>query len=95
MNNDKQKKKIRIKKGIVVSDKMDKTAVVAVERLKVHSKYKKRIKITKKYKADNPENKFKVGDKVTIIESRPLSKDKRWRIAEETQSSNVKAQNQN
>ena len=73
---------IKTKKGIIVSDKMDKTAVVAVERLKVHSKYKKRIKITKKYKAHNPENKFKVGDKVTIIESRPLSKDKRWRIAE-------------
>ena len=73
---------IKTKKGIIVSDKMDKTAVVAVERLKVHSKYKKRIKITKKYKAHNPENKFKIGDKVVIIESRPLSKDKKWRIAE-------------
>ena len=80
MEDNKQKKNIRTKRGIVVSDKMDKTAVVAVERLKVHSKYKKRIKITKKYKADDPENKFKVGDKVVIIESRPLSKDKRWRI---------------
>lgn len=80
MKDNKQKKNIRTKRGIVVSDKMDKTAVVAVERLKVHSKYKKRIKITKKYKADNPENKFKVGDKVIIIESRPLSRDKRWKI---------------
>ena len=80
MEDNKQKKNIRMKKGIVVSDKMDKTAVVAVERLKVHSKYKKRIKITKKYKAHNPENKFKIGDKVVIIESRPLSKDKRWKI---------------
>jgi small subunit ribosomal protein S17 len=71
---------IKTKKGIVVSDKMDKTAVIAVERLKVHSKYKKRIKVTKKYKADNPENKFKVGDKVVIQESRPISKDKRWKI---------------
>ena len=80
MEDNEQKKNIRTKRGIVVSDKMDKTAVVAVERLKVHSKYKKRIKITKKYKADDPENKFKVGDKVVIIESRPLSKDKRWKI---------------
>ena len=80
MEDNKQKKNIRTKKGIVVSDKMDQTAVVVVERLKAHSKYKKRLKITKKYKADNPENKFKVGDKVTIIESRPLSKDKRWKI---------------
>ncbi len=95
MENNKQKKNIRTKKGIVVSDKMDKTAVVAVERLKVHSKYKKRFKVTKKYKAHNPENKFKIGDKVVIVESRPLSKDKRWKIVEETQSSNVKAQNQN
>jgi small subunit ribosomal protein S17 len=71
---------IKTKKGIVVSDKMNKTAVIAVERLKVHSKYKKRIKVTKKYKADNPENKFKVGDKVVIQESRPISKDKRWKI---------------
>ena len=82
MENNKQKKNIRTKKGIVVSDKMDKTAVVTVERLKVHSKYKKRIKITKKYKAHNPENKFKIGNKVVIVESRPLSKDKRWKIVE-------------
>jgi small subunit ribosomal protein S17 len=80
MENNKQKKNIRTKRGIVVSDKMDKTAVVAVERLKAHSKYKKRIKVTKKYKAHNPENKFKIGDKVLIIESRPLSKEKKWKI---------------
>lgn len=74
------KKNIRTKKGIIVSDKMDKTVVVAIERLKVHSKYKKRFKVTKKYKVHDPENKFKIGDKVTIVETRPMSKNKRWKI---------------
>jgi len=62
------KKNIRTKKGIIVSDKMDKTVVVAIERLKVHSKYKKRFKVTKKYKVHDPENKFKIGDKVTPVD---------------------------
>lgn len=68
----------RILKGIVVSDKMDKTIVVLVERIKQHPLYKKRYKVQKKYKALNPENKYKVGDKVIIQESRPISKEKRW-----------------
>jgi len=67
-------------KGVIISDKMEKTAVVRVEKIKKHPKYKKRYRIFKKYKAHNPENKFKIGDKVIIEESRPLSKEKRWRI---------------
>lgn len=72
------KKKGRLLKGEVVSDKMDKTAVVAVSKFKKHSKYRKRYKVTKKYKAHDQENKFKLGDKVVIQESRPISRDKRW-----------------
>lgn len=67
-------------KGLIVSDKMMKTVVVKVEKIKKHPKYKKRYQIFKKYKAHNPENKFKIGDKVIIEECRPLSKEKRWRI---------------
>jgi small subunit ribosomal protein S17 len=65
-------------KGIVVSDKMDKTVVVLIERIKQHPKYRKRYKISKKYKAHDPENKYHVGDKVLIQEFRPISKDKNW-----------------
>lgn len=70
----------RTLKGVVVSDKMDKTIVVLVEQLKQHPRYKKRYKIHKKYKAHDPENKHKVGDKVIIQESKPISKDKRWAV---------------
>ncbi|MFA7169597.1 MAG: 30S ribosomal protein S17 [Candidatus Paceibacterota bacterium] len=69
-----RKKKI----GTVVSDKMDKTIVVEIVTLKTHPKYKKKYKSSKKYKAHDEENKFKIGDKVTIVESKPYSKDKRW-----------------
>lgn len=68
--------------GIIVSDKMDKTRVVKVERLKLHPLYRKYYRVFKKYKAHDPENKYKVGDKVVIEETRPLSKEKRWRIIE-------------
>lgn len=64
--------------GIVVSDKMDKTVVVKVERIKVHPKYKKRYTVFKKYKAHDEKNEFKAGDRVVIAETRPLSRDKRW-----------------
>ncbi|HTH93519.1 MAG TPA: 30S ribosomal protein S17 [Candidatus Paceibacterota bacterium] len=67
-------------KGTVVSDKMDKTAVVAVTRFVKHKKYLKYFKITKKFKAHDEDNSAKVGDKVSIIETRPLSKDKRFSI---------------
>ncbi len=66
--------------GIVVSDKMDKTVVVQVEKWKVHPKYKKRYRIHKKYKAHDEKNECKIGDRVLIEESRPLSKEKRWRV---------------
>lgn len=70
----------RTLKGIVVSDKMEKTVVVLVTRYKEHPKYKKRYKISKKYKAHDEENKCKIGDEVTIQECKPMSKDKKWRI---------------
>jgi len=75
----KQKKTTkRTQKGIVVSDKMDKTIVVLVEKLKYNPRYKKRYKIRKKYKAHDPNNQHKLGDNVTIQESKPISKDKHW-----------------
>lgn len=71
-------------KGEVVSDKMTKTVVVAVTRLKKHPKYKKYYKITKRYKAHDEKNEFHTGDKVIIQETRPLSKDKRWIVVNKT-----------
>ncbi len=68
--------------GVVVSDKMDKTIVVEIVRRSKHPLYGKIIKSTKKYKAHDEENTAKVGDKVLITETRPLSKDKRWRLVE-------------
>lgn len=68
--------------GVVVSDKMDKTAVIAVERLVQHPVYKKFIKRTSKFKAHDEKNECKIGDKVRIVETRPLSKTKRWRVVE-------------
>lgn len=68
--------------GVVVSDKMDKTVVVAVERRVKHPFYKKYIKLTSKFKAHDEENTCQIGDKVKIMETRPLSKTKRWRIVE-------------
>jgi small subunit ribosomal protein S17 len=72
----------KIREGIVVSDKMDKTIVVLVERLVQHPMYKKYVRQRKKYKAHDPENRCRMGDLVSIVETRPLSKDKRWRVQE-------------
>ena len=66
--------------GIIVSDKMDKTVVVRVEKLQKHPVYKKYIRRRAKYKAHDETNECRVGDKVLIMESRPLSKDKKWRV---------------
>ncbi len=66
--------------GTIVSDKMPKTVVVKVERIKKHPKYKRRYKVSKKYKAHVEDGDFKIGDKVVIEECRPLSKDKKWRV---------------
>jgi small subunit ribosomal protein S17 len=68
--------------GRVVSDKMDKTVVVAVETPRRHPLYRKTIRRAVKYKAHDEKNKCRIGDMVRIIETRPLSKDKRWRVAE-------------
>jgi small subunit ribosomal protein S17 len=70
----------KIYTGKIISDKMDKTVVVAVTRITQHPIYKKTIKKIAKFKAHDSENKCKMGDVVSIIESRPLSKDKRWKI---------------
>lgn len=68
--------------GKVVSDKMDKTIVVGIETLVRHPLYGKSIKRTTKFKAHDENNECKIGDKVKIMETRPLSKDKRWRLVE-------------
>ena len=68
--------------GLVVSDKMDKTIVVAIEDSVQHPLYKKVMKNTYKLKAHDENNECKVGDKVKVMETRPLSKDKRWRLVE-------------
>ena len=68
--------------GIVTSDKMDKTVVVTVEQRAMHPLYKKTVISSKKYKAHDEENTCGVGDRVRIVETRKLSKDKNWRVAE-------------
>ncbi len=72
----------KVLEGVVVSDKMQKTVVVAVERLARHPLYKKTIRKVKKYKVHDEENACRVGDRVRIVETRPLSKTKRWRVVE-------------
>lgn len=74
------KKLNKVLKGVVVSDKMDKTVVVEVTRFVEHKKYGKRIKKTKNYKAHDAENVKKVGDMVEIEEVRPISKDKHFKV---------------
>ncbi|MBP9711703.1 MAG: 30S ribosomal protein S17 [Candidatus Pacebacteria bacterium] len=67
-------------KGVVVSDKMDKTVVVSVSRFVKHPLYGKFYKVSKKYKAHDEENKYKTGDNVEIMETRPISKDKKFKV---------------
>lgn len=80
MPNKEAKKVNRILKGVVVSDKNDKTVIVNVDRVKTHPKYGKQFKVSKRYKAHDEDNKYKIGDKVMIAECRPISKDKKWRV---------------
>ncbi|MFA6106864.1 MAG: 30S ribosomal protein S17 [Patescibacteria group bacterium] len=82
MNNDSLKKERKIRKfsGVVVSDKMDKTIVVRIDRTRVHPRYKKRYVVSERYKVHDAKNQFKEGDRVNFIECRPLSKDKRWKV---------------
>ncbi len=70
--------KNRMLQGVVVSDKVNKTVVVSVSRFVKHPKYGKYYKIDKKYKAHDEDNKYKVGDKVSLKETRPISKDKHF-----------------
>lgn len=80
MSEERGRRKVRL--GTVVSDKMDKTVVVSVERQFAHPIYKKIMKRSARFKAHDETNDCKVGDKVRIMESRPISKDKRWRVVE-------------
>ena len=75
---ERNERKVRV--GKVVSDKMEKTIVVAIEELVQHKLYKKAVKRTVKFKAHDENNEAHVGDKVSIMETRPLSKEKRWRL---------------
>ncbi len=68
--------------GVVVSDKMDKTRVVAVQRTFRHPRYERVVQRTKRFKAHDERNESRTGDRVLIVETRPLSKEKRWRIKE-------------
>lgn len=70
----------KVRNGTVVSDKMDKTVVVAIETFVTHPLYKKQLKRTTKFKAHDENNECGIGDTVKIMETRPLSKDKRWRV---------------
>jgi len=72
----------KVKVGRVVSDKMDKTIVVAIEDFVSHPLYSKRVKRTVKFKAHDENNVAAIGDKVKIMETRPLSRDKRWRLVD-------------
>lgn len=72
--------KARIRDGLVVSDKMEKTVIVQVERLAPHRKYGKYLRRLRKVKAHDGENECRTGDRVRIIECRPMSRDKRWRV---------------
>lgn len=74
------RRKVRI--GVVTSDRQDKTVTVSVERRFPHPLYGKQVKRTKKYHAHDEENQYQVGDTVRIVETRPLSKTKRWRVIE-------------
>ncbi|OEH86336.1 30S ribosomal protein S17 [Desulfuribacillus stibiiarsenatis] len=80
MTEERNQRKVRV--GRVVSDKMDKTIVVAIETYVNHPLYNKRIKSTKKFKAHDENNVAKIGDRVKIMETRPISKDKCWRLVE-------------
>jgi small subunit ribosomal protein S17 len=78
---------MRSKSGIVTSAKMDKTIVVTVHTYKTHPKYKKRFRVSKKFYAHDPEGKVEVGEKITIYETTPLSKLKRWTTVQPTAQS--------
>jgi small subunit ribosomal protein S17 len=69
------------RQGIVISNRMNKTVVVAIERMVAHSKYKKYLRVRSKLKAHDEGNQCQIGDRVAVTETRPLSRDKRWRVS--------------
>ena len=91
MENEQNKNKLkqrRVFTGTVVSDKMQKTIVVRVERTKIHPKYQKRFKAHKNYKAHDEQGQYKIGDKVNFVECRPMSRGKRWRVIDSREPRN-------
>jgi small subunit ribosomal protein S17 len=80
MDREKTQKILRKFEGVVVSDKQEKTLVVKVETVKLHPRYKKRYSESHKYKVHDEKKQFKEGDRVSFVECRPLSRDKRWRV---------------
>lgn len=82
---------IRTLRGTVVSDKMDKTVVVEVQTTKEHPIYRKKYKVTTKFKAHDGENSCHIGDLVEITETRPLSRDKRWLVARKVTAKEMEA----
>lgn len=84
-----ENKKHRQLEGVVVSDKMKKTVVVEITRLKEHPRYKKRIRMSKRFKVHDENNDCRMGDIVVIEETKPLSKEKRWRIKEILKRANI------
>jgi small subunit ribosomal protein S17 len=80
--NESERNRRKVRTGVVVSDKMDKTVTVSVERQFAHPLYGKGMKRTKKYHAHDEQNEYRLGDTVRITETRPLSKTKRWRVIE-------------
>jgi len=84
-----ENKKHRQLEGVVVSDKMKKTVVVEITRLKEHPRYKKRIRMSRRFKVHDENNDCRMGDIVVIEETKPLSKEKRWRIKEILKRANI------
>ncbi len=81
--------KAKSKVGTVVGSKMDRTVIVDVSRIEIHPKFQKPIKRNTKFRAHDQNNECKVGDKVLIIESRPISKTKRWRVSKVLESATI------
>jgi len=82
MNANDERSRRKVRTGVVVSDRAEKTVTVIVERRFAHPLYGKQVKRTKKYHAHDETNEYRVGDTVSIMETRPLSKTKRWRVVE-------------
>lgn len=78
--NKKLERQRKLRQGVVISNKMDKTVVVRIERTTMHPKYKKYIRVWKRVKAHDDKNECQEGDLVQLVETRPLSRDKRWRV---------------